>query len=166
MLIGITGYIGSGKTLLADTLCSQHNFIKVKMAQPIKTLLEAIGLTQDNIEGSTKETPLPLLCNKTPRYAMQTLGTEWGRNLLGDDLWVNLWAKKVTELMFMNKHIVCDDVRFINEVQMIKGLGGKVVRLSRYAAQQQDHKTEQQDFYVDMLLSNNGDIQDVVKSIL
>ena len=49
---------------------------------------------------------------------------------------------------------------------MIKGLGGKVVRLSRDAAQQQDHKTEQQDFYVDMLLSNNGDIQDVVKSIL
>jgi len=136
------------------------------MAQPIKTMLEAIGLTQDNIEGSTKETPLPLLCNKSPRYAMQTLGTEWGRNLLGDDLWVNLWAKKVTELMFMNKHIVCDDVRFINEVQMIKGLGGKVVRLSRGAAQQQDHKTEQQDFNVDMLLSNNGDIQDVVKSIL
>ena len=164
-IIGITGYIGSGKTLLADTLCSKHNFIRVKMAQPIKTMLEAVGLTQDNIEGNSKQIPLPLLCNKTPRYAMQTLGTEWGRNIIGVDLWVNLWAKKVNELISMDHNIVCDDVRFINEVQIINKLGGKVVRLDRDAAKQQDHKSEQQDFKVDMLLSNNGDIQDVVRKV-
>jgi hypothetical protein len=165
-IIGISGYIGSGKTLLADTLCSKYNFIRVKMAQPLKTMLESIGLTQDNIEGSTKQTPLPLLCNQTPRYAMQTLGTEWGRNLMGADLWVNLWAKKVNELISKDINIVCDDVRFINEVQKIKELGGKIFRLDRAAAKKQDHKTEQQDFKVDILLSNNGDIQDVVQRVM
>jgi len=164
-LIGISGLIGSGKTLLADTLCAEHNYQKVKMATPIKDMLLSVGLTQDDIEGETKEIPNKLLCGKSPRFAMQTLGTEWGRNQIGDDVWVNLWGAKVETLMSMNSNVVCDDIRFPNEVEKIQQMGGIVVRLSRGVVQQQTHSTENQQLNYNILLDNNGDIQDVVSTL-
>ncbi len=49
--------------------------------------------TEDKIEGSLKAKPCSLLAGKTPRHAMQTLGTEWGRNCIGDGFWINLWRE-------------------------------------------------------------------------
>ena len=165
-LIGIAGLIGCGKTLLADTLCAEHKYEKVKMASPIKEMLLSVGLTQEDIEGETKEIANTLLCGKSPRFAMQTLGTEWGRNLIGSDIWVNLWGAKVETLMSMNSSVVCDDVRFPNEVDKIQQMGVIVVRLNRAAAQQQTHATETQELNYNISLDNNGDIQDVVSTLL
>ena len=59
-IIGICGSIGSGKTLVADYLCAQHNFYKIKMASPIKDMLSAVGLTDNELEGAKKEIEIDL----------------------------------------------------------------------------------------------------------
>ena len=163
-VIGITGYIGSGKTLVADYLCSQSNFNKLKMAQPIKDMLYAVGLGVDELEGSRKETPNILLCDKTPRFAMQTLGTEWGRQMLGDDVWVRLWENKATSLINMNHNIVSDDVRFYNEVATIRNMGGIVIRLTREGSNS-IHPSEKQDFEVDHIVANDGTQSQLINKI-
>ena len=63
-IIDITGYIGSGKTLLADAI-AKHNFTKVKMASPIKDMLRSVGLREDQVEGTGKEIPCELLWKDT-----------------------------------------------------------------------------------------------------
>ena len=72
-LIGIAGRLGSGKTLAADTLCVNHNFVKVKFAKPIKDMMRTLGLDDRHIEGHLKEEPCDLLDGETPRWAMQSL---------------------------------------------------------------------------------------------
>ena len=154
-VIGITGYIGSGKTLVADYLCARANFNKLKMAQPIKDMLYAVGMGVEDLEGARKEVPNNLLSDKTPRFAMQTLGTEWGRDIIGEDIWVRLWEHKATSLINMNHNIVSDDVRFFNEVATIRNMGGVVIRLKREGSVS-NHPSEEQNFEVDYELDNNS----------
>ena len=136
------------------------------MASPIKDMLRSVGLREDQVEGTGKEIPCQLLCDKTPRYAMQTLGTEWGRNIIGENIWVNLWSNKVQELTSMNQNVVADDVRFINEVNIIRGLGGKIIRIHRPNSNAKPmHDSEKQEFLADFTINNNGTVEDVLKHI-
>jgi hypothetical protein boklE_20810 len=58
---------------------------------------------------------------------MQTLGTEWGRSLL-PDLWLRVWRHEVDD----QAHCVCvPDIRFDNEAELIRGLGGTIIHVQR-----------------------------------
>jgi len=138
-LIAFTGLKGSGKDTAGKFLTSLHGHTPVSFASFLKSMcmsfivsqgadLEtAQRLTNGTIED--KETPSVFFNNCTPRHAMQTLGTEWGRNLLGDDIWVNALRNKL--LAYPNQKYVITDLRFENEVEMVKDLGGTVVRINR-----------------------------------
>jgi hypothetical protein len=89
-------------------------------------MLRSLGLNNSELYGHLKEKPSPLLGGKTPRHAMQTLGTEWGRNLISADLWTNAWLVPVQEHLANGRCVVVDDVRFKNEMQIIHGLGGEL----------------------------------------
>jgi hypothetical protein len=125
MIVGFTGPIGCGKSYAAAYLVSR-GFVLHKMAAPLKSMLRTVGLTDDHIEGRLKEVPCDLLMGVTPRRAMQTLGAEWGRDLIHPDLWVHLWqnSRPLT-------HTVCDDVRYPNEARAIRNLDGVVVQIDR-----------------------------------
>ena len=129
MLIGLTGKAGSGKSFAATHLMQQRGFTRVKFADPLKDMLRALGLCDDEIEGHLKETPCKLLQGKTPRLAMQTLGTEWGRNMIGQELWSSVFSERVMALQACGYDVVCDDVRFPNEAKLICDLGGTIVRI-------------------------------------
>jgi hypothetical protein len=67
------------------------------------------------------------------RKMLQTLGTEWGRKEFGPHIWVDiarLMVQRHAETSSADV-IVFDDCRFANEVEMIRSLGGTVVRLER-----------------------------------
>lgn len=64
----------------------------------------------------------------TPRLAMQTLGTEWGRRLF-DGVWVAATLRDIGA----DERVVLCDVRFPNEAQGIRARGGRVIRLLRGA---------------------------------
>lgn len=133
-IIGLTGLAGAGKSTAAGMLQQQHGFRLVKFADPLKNMLKTLGLTHREIEGDRKGLPCKLLGGRSPRYAMQTLGTDWGRSLISDDLWVNVWRARAKELLLDGHPVVCDDCRFENEASVIKDLGGEIWNIRRPAA--------------------------------
>jgi hypothetical protein len=141
-LIGFAGFAGSGKTFAAATLVSQAGFTRARFADPLKDMAKALGLSHDQVDGHLKETPTPILCGRTPRYALQTLGTEWGRDLIGPGLWIDAWRRRVVGQLIDGYSIVVDDVRFINEIDEITRLGGKVYWVHRDGVRRGDHVSE------------------------
>lgn len=127
MLIGFVGYARSGKSTAATFLQDSHGFERARIAGPLKDMLRAVGLTDRELEGDRKEAPLDLLCGRTPREAMVTLGTEWGRRMIGGAFWANAWLRRVEELG--DVPIAVEDVRFPNEAEAVRALGGVIVRI-------------------------------------
>ena len=138
-VIAIYGRAGSGKSELASML-AERGFQRVKFADPLKAALRSIleytaleeDLINEMIEGNLKETPAPQLGGKSPRHAMQTLGTEWGRDLIHPEFWVNIAREGI--LYYTNVvgvPVVVDDMRFPNEYAMIKAIGGRILWIGR-----------------------------------
>ena len=119
MIVGLTGLRGSGKDTAAKVLYEQ-GFAHLKMAGPLKGMLDGLLLSQGvdrptrqrMLEGDLKELPTPFLSGRSPRYAMQTLGTEWGRDLMAGNFWVETFERSCTQY----RDVVCSDIRFPNEV--------------------------------------------------
>lgn len=128
MIIGLMGAKGVGKSSVAAYLLKHHGHGRRAFAGPLKRMLASIGLTERQLYGDEKEVPLDLLCGKTPRHAMQTLGTEW-RDMIGTNLWTLLMEQDIVENGL--KNIVIDDVRFDHEVEMVRALGGRVWLIRR-----------------------------------
>lgn len=162
-IVGITGLAGSGKSTAAKELIrlGWHN---VKMAGPLKDMARAIGLTDDHIEGSLKETPCDMLAGKTPRYAMQTLGTEWGRNIMGKDFWVGIAERRVIEAIEWGRDVVIDDIRFQNEADMVRRLGGTVVGIKGRGGIMSDHASEN-GIYADFYITNDRPIDQFLADV-
>ena len=171
-LVALCGAAGSGKSAAADYLVEHYGYWRIKFAGPLKDMLYAIGLTHDEIEGHSKEAKSSTLCGRTPRYVMQTLGTEWGRNIVGPDLWVNIWRQKVERLAAENPQarIVVDDMRFGNELDAVKQLGGTRIMLHRANSGRRasDHVSESS-LPVDndtRVIINDGDLAQLHHSVL
>jgi hypothetical protein len=166
-IVGLTGLIGSGKTTVALHLVEHHNFTRVRFAGPLKAMMAALGLSPEEIEGDLRAEPCDLLGGKTPRQAMQTLGTEWGREMIHPDLWVRAWRKQLDR----QYNVIVDDVRFPNEAAAILGAGGSgtLVRLVRgggsHLSSGARHQSEVQDFPVDFTIQNNGSIDQLVRAV-
>ena len=160
-LVAFVGPIGSGKSVCADYLCSHYGYTKIKFAGPLKMMLKQMGLTDEHLEGALKEQPCDILAGKTPRWAMQTLGTEWGRDLISENLWGNVWAHRAKQLL-LTQPVVTDDCRFQNEAERVQKMGGMVVRVlppdsSQSTGTAARHSSEQYDYEVDMVIKNPGD---------
>jgi len=149
-IVGITGAAGSGKSTAAKELI-RLGWVNVKMAGPLKDMMRDIGLTYDHIEGALKEVPCDMLAGRTPRYAMQTIGTEWGRDIMGKDFWVGIAESRVRERLEWGLDVVIDDIRFQNEADMVRRMGGTVVGLKGRGGIMSDHASESgidADFYI------------------
>ena len=172
-IIGITGKAGSGKSEAAQHLMDAHGFSRVKFAGPLKAMLIAyyreLGLRFDEInrriEGDLKEVPCQYLNGRTPRFAMQSLGTEWGRTHMGDDFWVEAWKHQVDR---SETDVVTDDVRYDNEAAMIKALSmgrGRIIRIetAEHYREYSKHYSEDgiDDKFVDTSIRNDGTLQDL-----
>lgn len=126
----VCGVAGAGKSALARVLVRDYGYEVVKFADPLKDMLRVLGLGVDELEGDRKAVPSELLCGHTPRWAMQSLGTEWGRMRIGESLWVDAWRRRVEAMPAWAK-IVVDDCRFPNELEAARSLGFVPVRICR-----------------------------------
>ena len=159
ILVGFVGFINSGKGTAADILCSR-GFNKLSFADPVKDATAIIfGWDRHLLEGDTKESrvwrenPDPFWTevmgrNFTPREALQKIGTEAGRHVFHEDLWLLSLKKR------LKGNTVVPDTRFQNEIDFIHKQGGIIVQIS---------KGKQPDWYEAASEANNGDIKSIVK---
>jgi hypothetical protein len=137
-IIGLAGYRGVGKSTVRKLLVDRLGYVHKPFAGPLKSMLRVLGLTEEMLDGDQKEEPTELLMGHTPRHAMQTLGTEWGRDLINQNFWLHCWRRSIIGYNL----IVVDDVRFENEAAIIKELGGVVIRLQRPGFRASAHISE------------------------
>lgn len=156
LLIAFTGLAESGKSTAALHLVNAQGFTRTRFAGPLKAMMAALGLSTAEIEGHLKERPCALLGGRTPRYAMQTIGTEWGRMTIDDDLWVNAWRAALPAA----GGVVVDDCRFDNEAAAVKAAGGFLVKVVRPGAGTgaAGHSSEGQELPHDAEITNDGSL--------
>ncbi|QIG76101.1 deoxynucleotide monophosphate kinase protein [Rhizobium phage RHph_I4] len=136
-IIALMGAAGSGKTTVSKQL-QGFGFARFRFAGTLKLMLRTLGLTEAQVDGDQKEVPCDLLCGRTPRHAMQTIGTEW-RDMIHPHLWTKVLEQQIIELIAANEgydparpsFIVIDDCRFHHEVDMVRRLGGEVWKIRR-----------------------------------
>lgn len=156
-IVAFTGLAGAGKSTAAMHLVNHRGFERVRFAGPLKAMMAALGCTAAEIDGDRKELPCHLLGGKTPRWAMQTIGTEWGRKLIDSELWVRAWRAAVDRLP-AGTPVVVDDCRFPNEAEAIRAAGGLLVRIERAGAgTASTHKSEQHQIEAVRILHNTRD---------
>ena len=111
------------------------------------------------IEGDLKTKPVPELAGRTPRHAMQSLGTGWAREMISPDLWVTCWKGTVAQALKKGP-VVAEDCRFFNEYDCVRSLNGLVWRIARDGHGSDGHvsETEQKNFDVDANILNNGSV--------
>jgi hypothetical protein len=140
MIIGVCGFIGSGKDTVADYLVNFHEFRRESFASTLKDAVSAVfGWDRTMLEGRTKQarewreqqdnwwtSRLGIVI--TPRWILQNWGTEVCRNGFHDDIWI---ASLENKLRNSTDHVVISDCRFPNEISAIKQSGGLVVRVVR-----------------------------------
>lgn len=129
-VIAVHGLAGHGKTTSTKHLVATHGLDVVKFAAPIKNMLATLLIymgESPEIAAMSMEDPLlksiPIneLFGVTPRRLQQTLGTEWGRNIISPHLWTSLAALKINQhwLRSPGHVILVDDLRFDTEYQML-----------------------------------------------
>ena len=138
-IIGLVGFAGSGKGTVADVLVDKHQFTKLSFADGVKDCVASIfGWPRHLLEGDTEPSrafrekrddfwSAKLGIEVTPRWALQTMGTEAGRNVFHDKIWIYSVEKRLSEY----KNVVIPDVRFPNEIDFIKEHNGFIVRVVR-----------------------------------
>lgn len=165
MIIGITGKKGSGKDSFAKEL--EYAFIseaifpaRLAFADPIKEGLMAMFGVDCYTED--KEAIAPGM-DVSIRYLMQTLGTEWGRQMIGDNVWINRTMQRID---FIRGHdegaFIVTDVRFDNEAMAIYDQGGVVVEIVRPEVNGDRHSSEAGiKFVADYTIINDGSLDDL-----
>lgn len=128
-LVAFAGRAGAGKSTAARGLVEAHAYTLTRFAGPLKAMMAALGLTPAEIAGEAKELPCARLGGVSPRRAMQTLGTEWGRDMIHNDLWVDIWRQDAAAIFAAGGRVVVDDCRFANEAAAVRSLGGVIVEI-------------------------------------
>jgi hypothetical protein len=172
LIIGLAGQARVGKDTFADYIVKNYRFTRVGLADPMKRFCKEIFFFSDEqLYGSSRDAPDPryprlerchgcqtceFRCDHyigethlTPRYALQTLGTEWGRDCY-QSVWIEYGVRIAQELIkgystysekdglkFTEKDVgeiggaVFSDLRFKNEFEAVRKAGGILIRIKR-----------------------------------
>jgi hypothetical protein len=146
MIIGFACKKQVGKSTAAGWLV-EAGFIRSSFAEPMKemavSMLVGMGLSFDEVMFfmQYKEERMPLL-GVSMRHLLQTLGTDWGRQLIHPDVWVMAAARRIEDQLNQGRDVVIEDVRFENEAAFIRDHGGLVVHIERETGYSDGHESE------------------------
>lgn len=132
-LIGISGKAYSGKDFTADVikkLFPDLKIYKIAYADAVRNMLKGIVDVDAIYKLNKKEEPIEGL-GVSLRELMQSLGTDWGRHILGDNFWVNILNKRINDNSFLAEAdvVVISDCRFQNEIDYIINQDGIVLNI-------------------------------------
>lgn len=166
-LIGFAGKARSGKDTAADFTVAIHGGYRYSFADPIRAMLLPLGIDmRDQYWIDHKEDIIPAL-GVSPRHMMQTLGTDWGRKLINGELWLTMASHALAK---KGPGMIISDIRFENEADWVRRVGGTIVHISRPAAASvKAHVSEDgimvKPQYGDLIVVNDGDLEALHTSI-
>jgi hypothetical protein len=174
-LIGILGRKQHGKDTIGNFFVKNYGFEKYCFAHPLKEACKIMfGFSNEQLNGSLKETPDPYW-NVSPRKVMQYFGTELMRKQMkniipdiGEDFWVKSFERYYME--HKDDKFVITDVRFPNELQIIRHFGGTIIGVVRHRFEdfyfdQHESETTIDVNEADFIVSNDGSINDLIESL-
>lgn len=138
-IIGVTGIIGSGKDSFSKPFI-EAGFQKISFADTLKDAVSAIfGWDRDMLSGDTVESrefreqideywSTKLNKDVTPRWVLQNVGTDVFRKYFDDNIWIYSAEKKILN----HEKVIVTDCRFVNEIKLIRNLGGTIVEVHRH----------------------------------
>jgi hypothetical protein len=166
MVIGFYGKMGSGKSTAIEALKARGRPVYVlKFAGPLYAIQNFIYSLISPVyvppEDFVKDRPL-----------LQMVGTSWGRDLIRESLWVDLWKNRAQKALAKNHDLIIasDDTRFDNEAETIRALGGVVIHIIREDSEKHaeggvgiaNHKSEAgiKPELVDYTIHNTGNLSE------
>lgn len=194
-LIGLGGRLRSGKDVVADRLVEKHGYVKLGMSDALHEAMLAIDpivtheemvLVRKTSEGLQwrRDTPARyseivehigyVEAKKIPevRRLLQQLGTDVGRKMIGENVWVNVMARKIDDHRGAGHPVVVTGLRFPNEVRMIEELDGQAVWIERpgvhapstgTAAHASENSVSARDFH--WTLRNDGSLEALERQV-
>lgn len=139
-IIGVCGFIGSGKSTVAKIIETRHGYFSISFASVLKDICSALfSWDREMLEGDTETSRMcrdevdEWWANKlnipqfSPRFALQHIGTE----VLRDHFNENIWLFAAEREIIKHDRVVISDVRFPNEIDMIRSYDGLLLRVVR-----------------------------------
>ena len=179
MIIGLCGDQGSGKTTVGNILAEKYNFHILSFSDALKDIVSILfQWPRHLLEGDTpysrewRETIDDWWSNYlnipdfTPRKALQIIGTDVLRDKFHPDIWMIIIERQLSN----NKNIVITDIRFTNELNMIRKHGGHIIYIKRTNESsfiKPSHKSEYDITQMDIqdIIYNNGTLHDLYDTI-
>lgn len=143
LLIGIHGPLNGGKDTVANYIQAifPEKFGRYAFASPIKQATTVMfGFSQAQLEDRVQKEAIDPFWGFTPRKAMQLLGTEYGRQMLNDRVWImraELEHKKNTSA---DRGTIITDVRFENEAEWIRSQPNSMLIYLKVPGLERDEK--------------------------
>ena len=175
-LVCIVGNIGAGKSTVADIL-KNRGYEEIMFAGPVKEIGLILGFENKELYGSQED---KLKINEfwgvSGREFMQKFATDVMRNELpkhinmnmdNKTIWVRLCEKKISDMLKDNKKIIVSDGRFPDEIDMIKNLGGKIIKIVRNNSYKKNHESETyiSSLDADIIINNNGTLYELYEQL-
>lgn len=166
LIIGFIGPKGSGKDYAYSILFKHFNNVdRVAFADPIKnTICELFSLQPEQLELIKRCPQIDFINHETNNCYGSSTGRDFVRNIgmlmrNYDDQQFNRYVEdKIKDNP--NTNWVVTDVRFPNEVELIKRLGGVLIEINREGYTYDQHVTESGKLPHDYLVDNDENFED------
>lgn len=176
-IIGITGYAQHGKDTIASVLSRELGYNRVALADQMKAAMLTLNPIAEQLYGNRLATLVELEgwdeAKKEPevRRLLQVFGTEVGRNMLGEDVWIEALVRNTKGFYSPSERkLVIPDIRFPNEARWIRRVGElwKVTRPNFDNGVGTSHPSERHigSLQVDQHFRNAGSKSDFQDSVL
>jgi hypothetical protein len=177
MLVAFSGLKGAGKDTAADVLVSEYGFTRVAFADAVREMALVID-PWIPYAGEYNTLPLSELIadagwdwakREVPevRRLLQVIGTEAGRMLFGENVWVELLQRRFPDLTDPDSLYVITDCRFDNEVDFVRNNGGCLIWIERPGLTSDGHASESTHIsrLASIILHNRTDLDDFRQSV-
>lgn len=185
MIIALSGYGGSGKDSVADVLVEHFGFKRYAWAETLRLAAEALNpivdvdeygatLRYNDVVGAVGYNVAKFQYPEV-RALLQRLGTEVGRDLIHENVWVNATIGRIERECSPGDNVVITDTRFLNEANAVKDPNSSrlfedafVVRVNRPGvgpAGDHPSETSLDDYPFDMIINNEGGLDDLEKIV-
>ena len=164
-VIGLSGKMGAGKDTVAELLGQAHGFRRVAFADVLKREV-AEAAERGALPGITPADVWAKPTRDDVRVTLQNWGM--GKREVDPLYWVNLAAEAARAILADGGRVVFSDVRFANEAELVRRLGGenwRVVGRQSAAVVGREHASEKLSFNADLILDNSGTVDDLANDV-